>query len=123
MTTNQSPETARSAQLFNEYGHFIGSFKNEHDHYVNCIPRECVADCSAAGSVDRAVAYWRRKLDFQVPRERAIDYLAATGAWPRESNKYDAGLNEMSDDALAEKVLWLACGDMKERGEWLGLCQ
>lgn len=98
-------------ELFNEYGHWLGEF-----------PAECVADCSASGAVDQSVAYWLKKLSFSVPREMAIKWLREFGAWPLETDEYDTGLNDMSDDEIAGKVLWLACCDIKENGEWFGLC-
>jgi hypothetical protein len=54
-------------------------------------------------------------LNFTVPRQKAIDYLKEYGAWEVEE------MNEWTDEELAEKVLWIACGDISEQGEWLGL--
>lgn len=93
-----------TTEFFNQYGYFVGEF-----------PEDCVVECSAAGEVKGAVEYWTGKLGFEVPRERAINYLAEFGAWSH------AELNEMNDTDLAEKVLWLACCDIKENGEWFGL--
>lgn len=90
--------------MFNEYGHFTGT-----------LPTECVEDCSAQGSVDESVAYWRERLNFAVPRELAIRWLQDFGAWPVE------GLQDMTDTEIAEKVLWLACCEIRENGEWFGL--
>jgi len=102
----------KTESKFNKYGHFLGE-----------IPEQCWQDCSAPGQdAAEAVSYWRRKLEFNVPRENAIRYLRETGAWPLKSNEYDTGLLEMDDTDLACKVLWIACGDMREQGEWLGLC-
>jgi len=78
------------------------------------LPDECVSDCSAQGTVDDAVEYWTTELEFTVPRKLAIDWLAEFGAWPLKSNKYDQGLNDMTDRQLAEKVLWLGCCDQKD---------
>lgn len=91
---------------FNEYGHLVkGRF-----------PKACVADCSAQGAVDHAVAHWRQVLQFSVPRDLAIRYLLEFGAWNR------AELAEKSDEDLAEIVLWLAACEMREeRRPWLGL--
>lgn len=80
------------------------------------FPPDCVAACSASGSVDDAVEYWRSELNFEVPRELAIDYLGEFGAWDGEE------LGAMTDEELAEKILWIACCDISEQGEWLGLC-
>lgn len=96
---------------FDSYGNMLGE-----------IPPDCVADCTAPGcDASKPVAYWRKRLSFAVPRERAIAWLQEYGAWPLDSNEYDTGLNQMSDDELADKVLWLACSDIAENGEWLGL--
>ena len=98
-------QTAETTKNFDEYGNFTGT-----------IPQECVRDCSAPGQpADEAVEFWRKELNFQVPRKQAIDYLSQLGAWSREE------LDEKADEGLAEIVLWIACGDIKEHGEWLGL--
>jgi hypothetical protein len=95
---------AAANQLFDSYGNFHGK-----------IPKEAVRDCSGPGPADEAVAHWRKKLNFEVPRQKAIQYLKEYGAWTLEE------LNGLDDTDLAEKVLWLACGDIKENGEWFGL--
>jgi hypothetical protein len=79
------------------------------------LPKDCVKDCSASGSVDEAVAYWRKKLNFTVPGARAVRYLRQFGAWRPEE------LNALPLNELAEKVLWLACCEINEEGEWFGL--
>lgn len=92
--------------------------------YGNCLqefPADCVAECSAQGSADDAVAYWIGALTFSVPRNLAIRHLRGFGAWPMESDDYDTGLLDMDDNDLASKVLWLACCDIRETGEWFGL--
>lgn len=90
---------------FNQYGHYVGQR----------FPDECIEECSASGRVDESVEYWQKKLSFHVPRERAIKWLAETGGWTREE------LGELDNDNIARKVLWLACCDIKESGEWFGL--
>lgn len=96
---------AAAKQMFDEYGNFHGK-----------IPKEAVRDCSAPGQdAGEAVEHWRKKLNFEVPRQKAIQYLREFGAWPIDE------LNTMDDTDLAEKVLWLACGDIREHGEWHGL--
>lgn len=100
-----------ATEWFNEYGHFTGE-----------LPEECVRNCTVPGQdASEAVEYWRKRLGFTVPREKAIQYLHEFGAWLLESDEYDKGLNEMADDELADKVLWIACGDVRENGEWFGL--
>ncbi len=98
------------SKWFDENGWLIGEF-----------PPDCVNSCSASGPVDNEVDYWVKELNFNVPRAKAIDYLKGFGAWPLDTDEYDKGLNDMTDRELAEKVLWIACGDVKENGEWLGL--
>lgn len=71
--------------------------------------------CSGPGPVDREVKFWRRRLDFKVPREKAIQYLKEYGAWSKEE------LDAQDDEKISEKVLWLACNDIKEEGRWYGL--
>lgn len=97
-------EAAVAKQLFDEYGNFHGK-----------IPKEAVRDCSGPGQADEAVKHWRKKLNFEVPRQKAIQYLKEYGAWDLDE------LNALDDEELAEKVLWIACGDIKEHGEWFGL--
>ena len=85
------------APYFDKWGNFRGEF-----------PDECVEDCTAQGDVFEAAEYWRKRLNFRVPRERAVDYLAEEGAWD--------DLETWDDDRLARTVLWLACVDTKD--EW-----
>ena len=95
--------TATESKLFDQYGNFNGE-----------IPAECVADCTTPGQdADESVTYWRTRLDFSVPRDLAIRYLKDFGAWD--------DLAEASDTTLAERCLWIACGDIRENGEWFGL--
>jgi hypothetical protein len=90
--------------LFDEYGHFKGS-----------IPDNAVDGCSHVGDCFDDVEYWQRALDFNVPRARAIAWLRETGAWTRSE------LEDMGDVELAQKVLWIACCEIKENGIWWGL--
>lgn len=101
----------RERRLFDKFGQYIGPR----------FTRACVRDCSAQGAVDHAVAFWCKKLNFRVPRDLAIRYLAEFGAWPRETDEYDTGLNDTDDLTLAHRVLWIACCDIRESGEWFGL--
>lgn len=97
--------------MFDTYGNFTGT-----------IPDECVSACTSPGSCDESVAHWRKALGFTVPREQAIKWLKEFGAWPLDTDEYDQGLRDMTDEELADKVLWLACGEMKDSGEpWIGL--
>lgn len=74
------------------------------------LPADCIADCSRPGSVDEAVSHWREALGFTVDRDRALRCLKGYGAWD--------DLAEDSDEVLAERVLWLACGDFSEFQTW-----
>lgn len=91
-------------QYFDEYGNLTSE-----------IPKECIESCSHAGGCDEDVEYWQNKLDFEVSKEKAIDYLQEFGAWTKEE------LSELSPDELAQKVLWVACNEIKENGEFIGL--
>jgi hypothetical protein len=77
------------------------------------FPKECIEDCSASGSVDVAVDYWQRRLNFNPPRHLMVRYLKEYGAWE--------DLHTTDDDTLARRVLWTACCDIREQGEWFGL--
>lgn len=77
------------------------------------IPKQCVEDCSGAGRADEAVKHWVKKLNFHVPRVTAIAYLKDFGAWD--------DLAGVDQETLDQRVLWIACGDIKENGDWLGL--
>lgn len=77
-------------------------------YYYEDFPAECIRECSASSSVDDAVAHWRKALNFTVPRDETIKCLHGYGAWTLDE------LTALSDDDLAEKVLWLACCDFKE---------
>jgi hypothetical protein len=82
---------------------------------LGVLPEDCVSDCSHSGPCDADVEYWRARLDFTVPRDRAIAYLREFGARTAEE------LAAKTDDELAKVVLWSACCDIRESGEWLGL--
>ena len=95
--------TVTENKLFDQYGNFNGK-----------IPAECVEECTTPGQdASEAVEAWIERLDFRVPREQAIKYLKDFGAWD--------DLAEASNATLAERCLWVACSDIKENGEWLGL--
>ena len=75
---------------------------------IEDLPRECIADCSGPGRKDEAVSYWRQRLELTVDREQAVRCLRGYGAWGPEE------LANCTDAELAEKILWLACGDFAE---------
>ena len=82
---------------------------------VREIPADCVEDCAHSGDCTADVEAWCARLGFTVPRDLAILWLAEFGAWDV------AELTDASDDTLAERVLWLACCDIAEQGEWFGM--
>ena len=89
---------------FNEYGHLSSGY----------FPADCIADCSASGAVDESVEYWVTKLSFDFDSALGVRYLKEFGAWSAD---------ELQDhEQNRRRVLWTACCDIKEQGEWLGLC-
>ena len=82
------------------------------------LPKQCVADCTAAGAVDDAVEYWQKKLGFTVPQERARKWLERFGAWEAEE------IAAWSDEETAARCLWILAGNAKEnKGEAFGLVE
>lgn len=81
------------------------------------FPAECIRACSAIGSVDEAVAEWATRLDLVIAlepiRPRVEQYLLDMGAW--------GDLHSTDMETLARRVLWLACCEIAECGEWLGV--
>jgi hypothetical protein len=70
------------------------------------LPEDCISDCSAQGSVDEAVEYWVKQLDFEAPEQKVKDYLKDFGAWDDD---------ELSDhDSNLQRLLWVVCCDFKE---------
>lgn len=95
------------------------SFDPKYGHLASGqFPADCIESCSASGRVDEAVKYWREKLKLsealEPVRELIERYLKEFGAWD--------DLQTADINTLAERVLWTACGDIKEQGEWNGLC-
>lgn len=79
------------------------------------IPTECVMACSHSGDCYHDVITWVAKLRFQVPPDKARMYLKKFGEW-------DDCL-DCDHSTLNERVLWLACNDIKEDGEWFGVIE
>ena len=73
---------------------------------VRDLPEDCIAECSASGSVDSAIAYWKDKLGFDAPIGSTKAYLASIGSW-ETSDLQDHETN-------LERLLWLVCCDIKE---------
>ena len=95
------------------YGENKAKWFDDSGNLINEIPKQCIEDCSGPGQKDYLVSNWVNKLGFEVPREKAISYLKEYGAWDDLEND--------TDKVLAERVLWLACGDYYESGEYFGL--
>lgn len=74
-------------------------------------PPECVADCSAQGPVDDAVAYWVRELEFDGPAWLIRQHLRGYGAWDRSQL-----CNHRQN---LERLLWVWCCDIRESGDSL----
>lgn len=95
------------------------SFDPKYGHLASgSFPAECIVDCSASGSVDEAVDVWVLRLDLvralEPVRSLAESYLKEFGAWD------DLKSAELS--TLAQRILWTACCDIKEQGNWSGIC-
>src|SRR5260370_19382269 len=75
---------------------------------IEDLPHECISDCSHSGACDDDVAHWLKELAFTVDRVKAISCLRGYGAWDAEE------LAASTDDELAARILWLACGDFSE---------
>lgn len=88
----------------------ISEWFDSHGELLKPLPGECIKDCARGGRVDDDVAYWVNalKFDLGLPRERAINFLSEYGAWELDE------LDGMDDFNLAEKVLWILCGNIKE---------
>lgn len=95
----------KAPSLFDKQGNYTGE----------PFPPECVAECSASGAVDEAVASWCTKLGFAVPHDLACRWLQGFGAWSRWE------LRQETNETISQRVLWLACSSIKEDGEWHGL--
>ena len=87
----------KADKWFDEYGHFLAY-----------LPEACIQECSEAGDVKPAVSGWRELLRFEVPRDKAVDYLREFGAWT------ESELLGMTGEELSERCLWAACGDIVE---------
>src|ERR1039457_2650486 len=91
------------------------SFDAQYGHLATGqFPASCIESCSASGSVDEAVEYWVSKLDLTTAlepvRHLVESYLKEFGAWD--------DLQEADISTLANRILWTACCDIREQGEW-----
>lgn len=75
------------------------------------LPDACIRECSSSGDVSGAVAFWRQELHFTVNQTRARCCLEGYGSWDRDE------LAAMTDEDVADRILWLACGDFSEHRE------
>lgn len=91
-------------QFFAENGEFIGK-----------LPKVCIDECTHSGSCDNEIEYWQKELNFKVPRKQGIEYLIPFGAWEKEY------IDKMTDTEISRTVLWLACWEINETGDWIGL--
>lgn len=98
------------------YDGLMIEFYDKHGYFVGTLPDECISDCSAPGQdASEAVAFWQEKLEFNPDPDQARRYLRWTGGWTADE------LDEMSELDLAHKILWLACCDLRESGEYFGM--
>lgn len=100
------------------------------DIYIEDLPRDCIRECSAQGSVDESVAYWVKQLNMQLVNvDRARDYLKESGIVfeKPDLSKYGEDdeipidlLIEADDDtdSITQMVLWLACCEFNEFLTW-----
>jgi hypothetical protein len=89
---------------WSKYGEFLGTLTDD-----------VVSECSHSSDCYEDVEYWVKELEFNVPEHLGRMYIKDTGAWE------DWDTCDMK--TLNERVLWLACCDIKEQGEWFGVCQ
>lgn len=110
-------------KAYPRYGQMVKGYKYKgpitfHEKYGHLasgsFPADCIAACSASGRVDDSVEYWVQHLGFSPPRDLMERYLREYGAWD--------DLQMADDHILAERVMWLACCEIREQGEWYGLC-
>ncbi|NJO58765.1 MAG: hypothetical protein HC836_10585 [Richelia sp. RM2_1_2] len=76
--------------------------------YSDNFPQACINNCAASGDVGPSVVKWRKMLNFTVDRDEATACLAGYGAWEAIE------IATMTDEQVAETILWLACCDFKE---------
>jgi hypothetical protein len=88
---------------------------DDYGNLIKDIPQEIISECSHQGDCYFDCKKWIKEIDFNVPRQLSIDWLREFGAWTIEE------LNSLDDMEIAIQVLWIACSDLKENGEWFGL--
>lgn len=87
-------------------------------YYLICredLPEECVAECSAAGDVGGAVAYWVtspqvKAILARIPDDVIRQCIKGCGAWDADQ------LGDADDNR--ERILWLACCQINEGDDY-----
>lgn len=85
------------------------TYKNEWfegRHLIRPIPVQAVIDCSRPGSVDSAVDYWVRKLNFDGPSWFIREHLRGFGAWEKKQ------LCDHKENL--QRLFWSVCCDIAE---------
>lgn len=92
-----------------------GNWFDEFGQLTRDLPQECIDACTHRGSCDDDVAFWVEELEFDkgLPIEMAKRWLRSTGGWTKEE------LDEETDKDIAEKVLWVICGNIKEEPDYI----
>ncbi len=90
---------------------------DEFGNLLQEIPHEAVQAVAHDGDCVEDAVYWQSLLGFIAPREQAMDFLKKSCGFGRRQ------LQEMPDHLLSAIVLGIACSDIKNNGEWLGLNQ
>jgi len=75
------------------------------------LPLQAVIDCHHQGACDEDVEYWQGKLNLKLDRSNMIKELQEYGAWTLDE------LNDLSNDSLEQKLIWLAAGNIQEEGD------
>lgn len=94
----------REDELFDGLGWYIGP----------PFPGDCIADLTAPGSADQAAEFWLQEMDFRTPRKLAVAWLREFGCWD------DDELAAMGGRDIDLRVLWLACGDIRDDEQYEG---
>ena len=91
------------------------TFFDDHGNFIALLPEDCVIECTLPGQdASEAVKRWTLALEFSLPSLKAgRKFLSEFGTWE--------DLESADMFTLSQRVLWLACGEIKESGEWFGL--
>ena len=90
---------------------------DEFGNLLQEIPQEAVQAVAHDGDCVQDATEWQSLLGFIVPRKQAMDFLKKSSGFDLEK------LQAMPNDLLSAIVLGIACSDIKNYGEWLGLNQ